>query len=465
MAKSIYEDYNDILNQDFVFGSGSYGKNIDPINDEDGEDFVTSKEIVKMHKEGDISDENLKKITGGPIEIEEDVHFKRYTQKRQHKYTEKELAEIREGCKRTYVHDFSEHDRFHISDEERAKNDSLAELSVKLAGLKRIYRKVDQYIYAMRVVIEAWEMIEKKENMIHDPDEFYKMIADGRIYHTGILMPKLKGMDKYNIDLIIRYISNPELDPEELLTEEEIKKRDPFYDDEWDNEDEESEEDEMERLLSPEEVQYIIDNEEDPPMMKVHDIKNKYIKGYDRKSFTKNKKFSKQEKIFTKSLHEILKKIQSNPNNRSEYNDYPRSFLVTNSMFDQPKKEKDFWDNLYFDGSWANEDDLFLYDLAVEEEMAKQKPAGERYMTYADKELQEFFRTMEEAGMNVTELRRRMNMSEENLKKETSEKSKRENKKIEAALIQRITKLNNNPKFKKLVSKAEKAINENLENY
>jgi len=41
----------------------------------------------------------------------------------------------------------------------------------------------------------------------------------------------------------------------------------------------------------------------------------------------------------------------------------------------------------------------------------------------------------------------------------------KQNKKTEAALLQRITKLNNNPKFKKLVTKAEKAINEQISQY
>ena len=103
--------------------------------------------------------------------------------------------------------------------------------------------------------------------------------------------------------------------------------------------------------------------------------------------------------------------------------------------------------------------------MAIREETLKQHPIGESYLTYADRELQQFFRTMEENGVNVIELRRRMNMSDDKLKQDENKKSRKENKKIEAALIQRITKLNGDPKFKKLVAKAEKAINNDLENY
>lgn len=467
MGKDTFKKYEDMLSQDFVFGSGTYGNfHENDMIEDDGEDFITSKEIVKMHKEGDITDDTLKDIVSGPVEIEEDVYFKRYTEEHEHKYTETELAAMREGCKRTIVHDYSENDRYHISDEERAKNDSLAELSAKLGGLKRLYRKVDQYIYAMRVVVEAWEILEKKENFIHDSDEFYRMVAEGKIYHSGIMMPKLKGMDKYNIDMLIKYISNPELDPADLLTKEDMKKRDPFYDD-WGDEDDETEEEEMERLMSPEEIQFILDYEDNPPEMKVHDVKHKYIKGYDCKGFAsrRKKKFSKKERMYVNSLHEMLNKIQSNPANRSDGNTYGRSWLVTNSMFEQPEEEKDFWDDLYFDGSWTSKDDLFLYDMAVNEAIANEKPRGEAYMTNGDKDLQKFFRIMEDNGMNVIELRRRMNMSETNMKLEENKKNRKENKKIESALIQRITKLNKNEKFKKLVAKAEKSINDNLELY
>lgn len=467
MGKDTFKKYEDMLNGDFVFGSGTFGNFTDDHYDEDdGEDFLTSKEIVKLHKEGEISDTDLTGIVTGPVEIEEDVHFKRYNVEHEHKYTEQELAQMREGCKRTIVHDYSENDRYHISDEERAKNDSLAELSAKLGGLKRLYRKVDQYVYAMRIVVEAWEILEKKENFIHDPNEFYQMVAEGKIYHSGIMMPKLKGMDKYNLDVLIKYISNPELDPKDLVPEDELKKRDPWYDDSW--EDEETEEEMMERLMSPEEIQFILDYEDNPPPMDVKDVKYKYIKGYDRKDF-KKKKLKKKDRIFVNSLHDILKRIQNNPKNREDQTDsrfnYGRSWLITNSMFERPKETKDFWDDLYFDGSWASKDDLFLYDLATREEMMNQKSPGETYMTNGDKELQRFFRIMEDEGMNVVELRRRMNMSEDKEKLEENKRSRKENKKIESALIQRITKLNGDPKFKKLIAKAEKSINNDLQSY
>lgn len=465
-SKTTFEMYEELMNQASLFGEDeSYFNHSNPNpwnNDEDGEDFLTSEDMVKMEEARE-----SKGISGpkGPVKIEEEVHFKRYSKRREHKYTEKELNEIKESCRSTIVHDYSEFDRYHISDEERAKNDSLAELSAKLGGLKRLYRKVDQYIEAMRVVVEAWEILEEKENYLHTKEEFFRMVADGRIYHAGIMMPKLKGIDKYNINMIIRYISNPELDPKDLLPIQN-KTVDDWYDQFDEDYEEESEEEEMERLLSEEEVQYILDNTDNPPELEVHNIKPKYIRGYDQRNGINKKKFSKKERKYMEGLHDLLNKIQANPENREDGGDvYSRSWLITNSMFEPEKKEKDIWDSLYFNGSWTSKTDLFLYDLAVREEILNQKAPGERYQTNADKELQEFFRTMEQHGMNVIELRRKMNMSNEQLRATESKREKKNNKKIESALIQRITKLNGNEKFKKLVAKAEKAINEEMKEY
>lgn len=460
---SIFDKYQDLLDQEEEsISRNMFGFNRHANDDDEIDTLFGSEDIAKLQdKLPDVGDVKAPK---GPADIQEEVHFHRYTTRRKHKYTEKELEQIRESCKGTIVHDYSEHDMFHQTDEERAANDLLAEIRVKLHGLKSTYSKVDQYIMAMRVVVEACEMIEEKANFIHSEDEFYSMISEGKIYITGVPMPRLRKADRYNQDLLIKYISNPELDPTDLVFN---KSYDSFYDEEDDllNPDDESDEDKMYRLLSEDEVTYISENEDNVPKIKVHDIKNKYIKGYDRKSmFKSKKKVSKKDKYMKDSLHDLLNKIQSNPVNNTSKG-YSSSWLLTNSMFEPVKKEKDFWDDLYFDGSWTNKNDLFLYDMAIRDKMLDQHPVGERYLTNQDKELQMFFRTMEDNGINVVELRRRMNMADEDLKRAEAKKVNKNNKKIESALIQRIEKLNGDPKFKKLVTKAEKAINKQIEDY
>lgn len=463
--KSIEDMYQELIEQ-VGLGENESGSYTDY---DDGEDFVTSKEIVKQKEDLEERfgiDTNKRRSNGDGI-IEEEVHFKRYTKKREHKYTEKELEEIRKSCECTIVHDYGVNDKYHQTDEERAANDMLQELGIKLQGLKRTYRKVDQYIEAMRIVMQAWEMLETKGNYMHSKEEFFKLVAEGRIVSNQIIMPRLKKIDSYNIDLIIKYISNPDLDPSDLVPE-------PVHDDwdDWylDDEEAESVEEKMMRLLSPEDFEFIALHQDNPPEIQVSDMKRKYIKGYNKRSYNFSKrrkkggkKQNKNEKFIQEGLHEILNKIQVSQRVSSGYT---ASSLVTDDLFDSGKRRKSFWDDLYFDGSWANENDLFLYDLAVREEMLKQHTPGSSYLTYGDKELAKFFKILEDNGVNTIDLRRKMDCKTDgSLSKAEEVAKKKDNKKIEEALIQRITKLNNNDKFKKIVAKAEDALAKHAEEY
>lgn len=459
MSKSIESMYEALINQSDTIDTLGGPHRTNYVDEEDSEEFMTSKELIKTKEH---LEEKYGVIQKGDGVIEEEVHFKRYTKRREHKYTEKEMQEIKESCVATIVHDYSENDTYHISDEERAANDMLSELGIKLDGLKRTYRKVDQYIEAMRIVVQAWEMLEEKGNFIHTREEFFQMVSEGKIVSNRIIMPKLKKMDSYNIDMIIKYISNPELDPSDLS---------PVVpdDDDWYNDltgEGETEEEQMLRLLSPEEFQFLKEHEDNPPKIRVKNISPKLIKGYDRRDFgrsKKGKKCSKKERYVIESLHDILNKIQSSEISRNR--DYTRSSLITNSMFDIDKPEKDIWDNLYFDGSWANDNDVYLYDLAVREELLKQHPRDRQYLTFGDMELQNFFKILEDNGINTIDLRRKLNCTAESAQKEEIKHVKKENKKIESALLQKISKMNQSPKFKKLVSKAEDALNKQMSQY
>lgn len=488
MGQSIEDMYNDLLDME------SIGNFLGVQNDDSEEVFVTSKEAAKAKKE---SEEVFGRKPATKADIDEEIHFTSYRKKRVHKYTETELAQIRESCMRTIVHDYGDNDVFHMSDEERRKNDLLAELSMKLGGLKRTYRSVDKYIHAMRIVVEAWKLLEKQANYLHDPDEFFAMVGDEKIVSNRIIMPKLKGINNYNMDQIIKYISNPDLDPADLMNSSNSgNSYDPDFDfiedrpeyqeyfdeymgtvtdemredmDEYDIRSKADsyakskiEEDDAMRLLSEDEVQYLMDYLDNPPEFSVNEIPRKYIKGYDtRESLTRGKKnkLSKSDRYIQRDVHDMLMRLQNNPAYR-DVDDYNRSYIITHGMFSGDKPEKDFWDDLFFDGSWANDDQVYLYELASREELMKLHIPSQRFKTYGDVQLDEFFRTAEMNGINVIELRRKMNMAESGVdsKQEVKEKVK-QNKKMEAQILQRLEKLNNDPKFKKLVEKSEKALN------
>ncbi len=501
---NLEEIYQELLNQE----SSNLDEYDDPDMDlltYDEEEFVTSKEIAESKdKRKNIKSTDYTQISNIG-EVDENVYFKRFSKKQEHKYTEKEMKEIRKSCEYTIVHDYGENDIYHLSDEERRKNDMLAELSLKLGCLKRTYRKVDQYIEAMRIVVQAWEILEKN-NFIHSTEEFFQMVSEGRIVSNRIIMPKLKKINNYNMDLIIKYISNPDLDPKDLVPEspdeetsyyedfgiydddspegiqfnkfikeykenlspEDMEEKDPYEIEEAAEQyaRDKMEEEKTKMLLSPEEAAFINDHYDNPPEIVVQDIKNRYIRGYDRRDFhrKKHKKFSKKERYMVEGLHEILNKIQDNPNNRIDVDEWNRSYMITNSMFEPEKEEKDFLDEMRFEGSWMSKKDVFLYNLMLREELIKQHPIKSNYRNYGDIELNNFFKTLESNGVNIIELRRRMNCTPEDLQKQEAKSSKKENKKLEAALLDRISKLNNSSKFKKLVTKAEKSLNQESSN-
>lgn len=416
-------------------------------SDEDMEIFDTSEEIAKEEEAKREAGES-----GNPYDIEEHVtHYKRYTKRREHKYTESEMEEIRQSCVETIVHDYAERDEYHISDEERLENDSLKEIAVKLAGAKKVYRNIVQYIYAMRTYVEAWKIVERKENYIHDKDEFFEMVGDGRIYHTRLIKPVYSGKTKYSIDTIIQYVSNPELDPHDI----EVKINDTDYDEQWYKTDEELADD-MERLLSPSEAQYLAEHADNPEMMYVKETKRKYIDGYDQKIIgRRKKKGSKKERFKKQAMRELLNHIQQNPHNSSSRGFFTSSY----SMFDVEEEREDYLDMLRYDGSWQDEAGVELFELAQEELRMSQRIPGNSWKTYGDVAQKQFIESMENAGMNVTEFVRKMNQSQEQQQQAEQQEQYKRNRKIEAKLIERITKLNQSSKFKKLIAKTEKAAN------
>lgn len=464
------EMYKKLLDEESNFSNPSLytpGKNSYIFDDDDSEDFLTSNEVDPKSDNKEKSLGLVGSKTNGPIE--EDTYFKRFKTNYEHKYTEKELNSMRESCIGTIVHDYSENDIYHMSDEYRKENDMLNELSAKLHGIKGTYRKVDEWIKAMRVVIQAWELLESKGNYIHTKKEFFELVSSGNIVSNRIIMPRLKKMNNFDINILIKYISNPELDPVDLLPIKQPSAEDLWYKSLEDDFEEESEEDKMKRLLSPEEVEYILKYRDNPEEYIVEDVKPKMIKGYDKKTFgSYNKKLKKKDKNKQSQrelLHNILNKIQNDPNNHSDYG-YNYSYMITNSMFDVEKPTKNFFDDIRFDGSWTNEDDLFLYDLALREEMLKQRSSKNKYLTFADEEFQKFFKILEDNGVNVVNIRRKMDVPSDGGASQIEEKiTKKENKKMESIIIQRITKLNESSKFKKLVSKAENALNMQFNDY
>lgn len=431
--------YEELMNTEAMSKMFQHSQFNDP---EETETFVSTKELVEEN--------NGKPIRYNHEEEPEVLHFKKYSQRRQHKYTQQEMDAMRKSCENTIVHDYGHFDWYHVSDEERAKNDELAEISLKLAKVRSSYRRVDQYIEAMRTVYQAWEILSKM-NYIHTKKEFFKLVAKGNIVSNRIIMPKLKSKKSYNLDLICKYISNPNMDISHLAPKKtNFNMHDIFLpDDEI-----ETNEETMKRLLSPKEVEYALDHADNPEPMRVDFIKQKEIKGYTNKNPKKKKNESKKQFNKRKDLYQILNKIE----NSSHYKDWTNSYMITNSLFEKNKEEVDFWDKIPFTGSWTKKKDSKLYDIATYLTMLEQTPPREKYMTYREQKLSEIFRSMEDNGISTIDFRRRLadnGISTERMKMKNAKKN---NRKLEAAIIKRIEGLNKSKEFRKITKKAEEAL-------
>jgi hypothetical protein len=516
------------------YENSQYDTNDKFMSDEDAEVLVSSFELTQK-KDG-------KSKHSIPDNIEESLVFKRFTKDTERKYTEKEMNKIRESCILTIVHDYSDTDWYHISDEERAEIDQLHEISLKLASLKTNYRRVDEYIKAMRIVFEAWNILEKR-NYIHTKEEFFKLVSSGKITSNRIIMPKLKKLNQYNIDMIIGYISNPNADISHLKVNP-VKPGDEYinnYESEvkvqkniqqlllinnindievenvnicWDeyvcvlrcicddcrsledsraivditadviadesvikhecdnlikavnlieasrrlvdvSDRSEIEKERMKRVLSYEEIEYL-SNVDDigPKKIPVKDINYKYVKGYDHRSFNRKKKEKKKNRRIREITSMILNTIQN-----KYYRNMSNGYMVTHGLFEREKKQKDTYDKIKFAGSWENDDAVELYNIVLDEERMNEYPAGQRYLTYGDKEIENFFKVLESKNINTVQLRRKMSMDTSCIDNKRIKEEKKSNKKIESALMQRITKLNNNKKFQKISKRAEEALN------
>lgn len=370
--------------------------------------------------------ESTKSSYGTPAPVEETFHFKRYSKKRVHRYSKEELEAIEKSCLNTIVNDYGKNDQYHFSDEERKQNDQLAEISMKLATVKSVYRRLDEYIEAMRIVFKAWEILSKK-NYLHSKEEFFKLVAEGHIVSRRIIIPQLKNFKKYNKDVIIKYISNPHLDTSVFKPVEE----NPF----------EEESDIDEDLIYPNEAenQNLIETEEVSKK-----IPEKLIKKYF--SPKKNKKLSLKQENFNKIM-EGTKAMFNQGNN-----------FITNSYFAHKEKDKDIYDKVKFKGSWKNEIDAWLYDMRLEE--AKMDESTGKYTTRADIFITRFFDELAKNGIDSIEMRKGMKIQHDFHKKEIS---KKELKKSEKEILERIIKLNEDKKFIKLSQKAEDRLNQYIE--
>lgn len=455
MGNERYSGYDDLVRSLGGRSTGEPSRRRKP-NDDEIELFVTSEDKAreaKLREELDHRDHR----PGAYRQPEESVYFRYTDKKRVRKYTDEEMARLREGARRVIVHDYGELDFYHLTDEERERNDQLASISLKLGNLKRIYRSVDKYIEAMRVVYQAWSIL-AENSPLHTREEFFEYVAKGIIVSNRILTPKLKGITGYNEDLLLQYVSNPTLDPKDLLPKQ-LSDRDDYY-----YADVEEQKFEMDCLLSPKEIEYVVRHDDLPDeeriVLPVKPIKRKFLKAYDDQQGLGRRKRKRGMKKIDRDLQPdmtaILKRLVKADADRDPYATMS-SFNSLTDVFDASKR-KTVWDQVPYAGSWQDDEEVELYELAVSEELMREPIPGGGGITAADRENQIFYRTMESMGISTVDWRRDSTQGGGTYLQEKARRSRKQNRKLERKIINRLGEMQVDPKFKKLIKRSEKSL-------
>lgn len=453
---------NDITRDSFASPLRQYPRNGRP----GGKDDVIS--LMPVSDFDVEKDPSLKGNSGTEVMLKPEPEFRMYNKRHVKKWSEKEMEEIRASCEGTIVHDYSEFDFYHISDDARAELDTLSEIRAQLSGLKTIYHRVDQYVEAMRIVFVAIELLEKKMNYVLSKDEFYEKIGAGTIYPTGFPIPQLHSLSKYDDGLLETYIANPSLNAADLLSEEERRRikamsRTWADDDEDEEEDEETPEEKIARLLGLEYAEELEQYRLSHEQIKVDSLDDKFIAGYsDGRTFfgkERRKKFKdKGKQTYSKAIQALFLGLENSP--RFTGDDYVNSnyrrhnSIMTSGLFEPKEEIKNPIDGMRFFGSFADTDAFWFYEQAMDNKIADSVVPGQSYITHQGVSNQKVFNMLEKLGMNMTEFRR--GISAAGVSRDENIKENRErNKKLESRLVARIIAMNGDKKFKKLAAKAE----------
>lgn len=165
---------------------------------------------------------------------------------------QRRIDEFKEKFDCVVVNDFG--DDYHLSEEEREAKNKFYTAFRKFSKCKRKYRKIGEYVIAMREALNCLDAVAKHNGALIDPDEFKNDFFKGKIEIVGLKLPKFVGRDKKRIDK--DYLSEfilSDKDPSILL--KELNKVDEVYS-------EEELKDFASTLFTKEELDEIISNSE-----------------------------------------------------------------------------------------------------------------------------------------------------------------------------------------------------------
>lgn len=205
---------------------------IDPAYIDDDVIFITgTKEEPKVNRsdvEKQIFGDDEKESKEGKSFRCADWHDKIVDIKLPQKMIDKFMSEIDCVVVNTY-----ENDDYHLSDEERAKNNELYELFKPILHAKNNYTVLPDFVNVMRACIKCIDYI-AETNGVYSPKKFKKKVYSGKIKIEGLRFPKLSKKAKkrisleYLTDFILsdepaENIMPPEREFDTIRSEEEIE--------------------------------------------------------------------------------------------------------------------------------------------------------------------------------------------------------------------------------------------------
>lgn len=131
------------------------------------------------------------------------------------KVPQSRIPEVLKGFDCVVVNSFG--DDYHCSDKEREERNKFAKDAKRIKSMKRIYRRLDEYVIAVREHLKFLDKV-AEGNGVYDPDEFKKLFFKGKINIVGMRFPKYKGPNRKEINY--KYLAEFVLsgaDPEEIL--------------------------------------------------------------------------------------------------------------------------------------------------------------------------------------------------------------------------------------------------------
>lgn len=161
-----------------------------------------------------------------PVEekIQEDFNDPRVPMKRKtFTFPESKLKELRETYQTVVVRDF--YDEYHMSEEQKLKEFDLYDVFNPIRKHKTKYRKIEEYIIAVRECYRFIVAMANKNRMIMNPEEFIHGVFVGDIQIAQLTFPKYVGPDKKDINWseITRYVLDETLNPKDLSDKKEVK--------------------------------------------------------------------------------------------------------------------------------------------------------------------------------------------------------------------------------------------------